>query len=121
MTKHNPTTIKINTLEDARKEIQRIGCDPSSIEIMAPKAVFRTILLDNVHPVDAIIIKQDMLSIGGEVAIPKDVFEQKEKNCRVLVMGTLKQLKELIEKLNRHYMRIRGIAKELEELLREEW
>ena len=121
MSKHNPAIIEIKTLEDARKEIKNLGCDPNSIEIMAPKAVFKTILLENVHPTDAIILKQDMLSIGGEVAIPMDVFENKEKNCRILIMGTLRHFRELVDKLNRHYPRIKNISNELENLLREEW
>ncbi|HEC81215.1 MAG TPA: hypothetical protein ENI42_02145 [Thermoplasmatales archaeon] len=118
MSKHNPAVVEIKTLKDARKEVEKIGCDPKSINIMAPKAVFKTIFLENVHPIDAIIIKQDMLSIGGEVAIPMDVFEQKNKNCRILVMGTLKQFKELTQKLDRHYPRIKEISKELKKFLR---
>ncbi|MCK4415647.1 MAG: hypothetical protein KAU84_00695, partial [Thermoplasmatales archaeon] len=58
-----------------------------------------------------------MLSIGGEVAIPKDAFELKEKRADILVMGTIKQLHDLVEKLNRHYPRIKDIAKELSVLL----
>ena len=80
---------------------------------MAPKAVFRIIKLDDVLPQDAIIIKQDMLSIGGEVAIPRDVFELRDKSCSILIMGTVRQLYELAGKLDRHYMRIRRISSEI--------
>ena len=58
-----------------------------------------------------------MLSIGGEVAIPKDAFELKEKSSDILIMGTLKQLNELIAKLNRHYPRIKAVSKELSLIL----
>jgi len=113
--------IKISDIEHARKVIRDIGCDPKSIDIMAPKAVFITLLVEDVHPVDAIIIKQDMLSIGGEVAIPKDVFERKDKKCEILVMGTLRQLKDLVNKLYRHHPRIKAIAKKLEDFLEDEY
>ena len=113
--------IEISDIEHARKLIQDIGCDPKSIEIMAPKAVFRTLLIKDVHPIDAIIIKQDMLSIGGEVAIPKDVFERRDEKCKILVMGTLRQLKDLVGKLYRHHSRIKTIAKELKDFLEEEY
>ena len=56
---------------------------------MAPKAVFRVIQFENVILQDAIIMKQDMLSLGGEVAIPKDAFELKERTADILVMGTV--------------------------------
>ena len=68
---------------------------------------------------DAIIIKQDMLSIGGEVAVPKNTFELYEKTGDILVIGTLKQLNELVEKLSRHYQRLKNIAKELSVLLKD--
>jgi len=54
-----------------------------------------------------------MLSVGGEVAIPKNVFELKEKSANILIMGTLRQLYDLVDKLNRHYPRIKAISKEL--------
>ncbi|RLF59231.1 MAG: hypothetical protein DRN25_04275 [Thermoplasmata archaeon] len=117
----NLRRIEISDIEHARKLIQDIGCDPKSIEIMAPKAVFRTLLIEDVHPIDAMIIKQDMLSLGGEVAIPKDVFERRDEKCKILVMGTLRQLKDLVGKLYRHHSRIKTIAKELEDFLEEEY
>jgi len=113
VSKHNPTIVNIQTLNEAKKEIQKIGSDPKSIEIMAPKAISKTIRMKNIVLQDAIIIKQDMLSLGGEVAIPKDAFELKEKPSDILIMGTLKQLYDLVGKLNRHYPRINDISKEL--------
>ena len=61
---------------------------------MAPKAVFKVIKLEQVVLQDAIIIKQDMLSLGGEVAIPRDAFELKKNPADILVMGTVTQLRE---------------------------
>lgn len=117
MTNYNIHIIDVKTLNDARKEIQDIGSDPNSIEIMAPKAISKVIKLENVLLQDAIIIKQDMLSIGGEVAVPKNTFELHEKTGEILIMGTVKQLHELVCKLDRHYPRLKNIAKELKLLL----
>jgi len=118
VTNYNPHIVDVKTLQDAKKEIQKIGSDPKSIDIMAPKAVSKVIKLGNVLLQDAIIIKQDMLSIGGEVAVPKHTFELHEKTGNILVIGTLKQLNELVEKLNRHYPRLKNIANELAVLLK---
>ena len=117
-TSHNPHIIDIKTIDDAKQEIKKIGSDPGSIEIMAPKAVFRVIKLENVVLQDAIIIKQDMLSIGGEVAVPRDTFELHDETADILVMGTLQQLRILVEKLNRHYPRLKKVSKELDSLLK---
>ena len=120
VTTYNPQVIDVKTLNDARREIKKIGSDPKSIEIMAPKGVFRVVKLENVVLRDAIIIKQDMLSIGGEVAVPRDTFELQDENADILIMGTIQQLNTLVEKLNRHHSRLKDISKELSLLLKEE-
>ena len=119
MSEYNPYIIDVKTLQDAKEAIREIGSDPQSIDIMAPKAISKIIKLENIVLQDAIIIKQDMLSIGGEVAVPKNTFDLHEETGNILVIGTLKQLNELVDKLNRHYSRLKNIAKELENLLKE--
>ena len=119
MATHNPRFITVVSLSDAKKEIKNIGSDPKSIDIMAPKALLRVIKLEQVVLQDAIIIKQDMLSLGGEVAIPKTAFELKEQSADILVMGTVKQLQELVGKLDRHYSRIKTISRELSDILKQ--
>ena len=96
MVEHNLKLLEIKTLQDAKEEIQKIGSDPQSINIMAPKAISKVIKLENVVLQDAIIIKQDMLSIGGEVAVPKNTFDLHNKTGDILIIGTLKQLNELV-------------------------
>jgi len=119
MSDYNPEVIDIKTLKDAKSAIQKIGSDPQSIHIMAPKAILKIIKFENVLLQDAIIIKQDMLSIGGEVAVPKYTFELLKEKGDILIIGTLHQLNTLVEKLNRHYTRLKNIAKELELLLKD--
>lgn len=119
MTTYNPRFITADSLNAARREINNIGSDPNSVEIMAPKMLLRIIRLENVVLQDAIIIKQDMLSLGGEVAIPRDAFELKERPAAILVIGTVKQHKELVSKLQRHYPRIQKIAAELAVLIQD--
>jgi dihydropteroate synthase len=119
MNQHSAEFIQICSLADARREILAIGSDANSIDIMAPKAVHKTIRLQNITVQDAVIIKQDMLSIGGEVAIPKDAFQLKESSVSILLLGTVAQLTFLVEKLHRHYPRLQRIAAEINGLLAE--
>ncbi|HVQ00645.1 MAG TPA: hypothetical protein VMT57_03940 [Candidatus Thermoplasmatota archaeon] len=117
MASHHPTLRNVCSIAEAKKEIKAIGCDPKSLPIMAPKMILKVIKLEHVVLQDAIIIKQDMLSVGGEVAIPKDAFELKQREAEILVIGTLAQQLELVGKLKRHYPRIRKIAEELDAFL----
>ena len=104
-------------MDQAKKAISSIQSDPDSIAIMAPKLVHHVIKLDDIHLQDAIIIKQDMLSIGGEVAVPKHTFQLTGPPTSILISGTIQQHKTLIEKLRRHYPRIKTIAEELHTLI----
>lgn len=119
MTRYNTCIVNVKTLDDVREEIKNIGSDTQSIEIMAPKAISKVIKLENVVLQDAIIIKQDMLSVGGEVAVPKNTFELHDKTGDILIIGNLKQLHDLVGKLDRHYSRLKNIAKELSLLLKD--
>jgi dihydropteroate synthase len=119
VTEYNPKLIDVKTLDDAKKEIKEIGSDSASINIMAPKAILKVIKLENIILQDAIIIKQDMLSIGGEVAVPKHTFELHKEKGEILIIGTIKQLNELVEKLKRHYSRLKNIAQELDLFLKD--
>jgi len=116
---HNLSIIDIKTLDEARKEIKNIGSDPKSIEIMAPKAISKVIKLEKVVLQDAIIIKQDMLSVGGDVAVPRNTFELHDKTGDILIIGNLKQLQDLVGKLDRHYPRLKNIAKQFSLLLKD--
>lgn len=117
MSKHKGEIISISDLKQAEQAIIENKCDPGSIPIMAPKMIHRIIKLENIILQDAIIIKQDMLSIGGEVAVPKHTFDLQGESAAILVIGTLQQLRLLVEKLKRHYSRIQQIAIELEEII----
>jgi dihydropteroate synthase len=119
VTKENMHFINISTKEEAKKQIQKIGSDPASIEIMAPKAILKIIRVNDVILQDAIIIKQDMLSIGGEVAVPKNTFKLHDKKGDILIIGNLKQINDLTKKLNRHYPRLRKISEEISILLKD--
>lgn len=107
----------VHSQKEASALIKHIGSDPKSIPIMSPKMIHRVIEINDVVLQDAIIIKQDMLSVGGEVAVPKKTFELHEEKATILVCGTVYELRMLITKLKRHYSRIQQIAEELERLV----
>lgn len=85
---------------------------------MALKAVFRLIKFENVDAKTANIIKQEMLSRGGEAAVSQTVGEFKDQKTNLIIMGTLAQHIRLIKKLQKQtYGDCIKIATELKTLL----
>lgn len=106
----------IENLNDAQKEIAEIGSDPVGVKIMSPKAVHRTIKIEKIDSRAANIMKQEMLSAGGDVAISRNALLGKQKTD-VLIMGTIKQYESFTSKLKMQPFGLKNIADEIKERL----
>ncbi|MFH1825673.1 MAG: dihydropteroate synthase [bacterium] len=109
--------IELENLAQAERELLSIGCDKQGVGLMSPKAVSRVIKLKNIKPVAANIIKQEMLSYGGEAATAYGSVNQSVEVTDLLIFGTLKQLRQLISKLSQHQFGLPGIGQEIERML----
>ena len=110
--------ISVDSISDAVVELRRIGVDHYGVDVMAPKALGRTIKLESVSTPAANILKQEMLSLGGDAAVARDVITGKVEASDVLLIGTLKQYKELTNKISRQPFGLSKIAQELNDMLR---
>jgi dihydropteroate synthase len=109
--------IKINNLEEAVTIFQKIGVDPYGIEAMAPKTLNINILLKDKPCKIAYIIKQEMLSIGGDAAVARGSIACLIASTDVLIMGTLKQISALIKKIEKQPFGLNLIAQDILEIL----
>jgi len=91
--------IEMETLVRAGREMELIGVDPAGIRIMAPKQLHYNFKIEGLAPAQANVIKQEILSIGGEAAIARGAASCSIEKSGAVVSGTLKQLNILIEKL----------------------
>jgi len=94
--------ISINTLQDAREILAQIGVSSQGIEVMAPKAIGRSLLLYNITTGAANILKQEALIIGADVAMSKGIVEGEKKKTNLLFMGGANKILALITRM-RHY------------------
>jgi dihydropteroate synthase len=92
--------LPLSDIYQAQEELKRIGADPMGIEIMAPKFIHLPLKLIDLDLRAANILKQEILSLGGEAAVSRAAFELKEGKSDVLLSGTLRQYQLLIEKLS---------------------
>ena len=111
---YNPKFIKE---KDAEKVMKEIGVEKAGIICMLPKTRFRLIKLHNVRNAIANILKQEMLSIGGDCAVNKGCVNCTVEKSDVLLMGTLKQYKRLVEKMKKQVSESKQIAKEIEKII----
>ncbi len=107
----------IRNKEEGIKELKRIGVQKEAIEIMLPKLFGINIRIKNVEPQDAIILKQEMLSVGGDVAISSKTLPPNAEKTDILVMGNMKQIKKLVSKIKRQYNRLSNMGSYIEEIL----
>lgn len=118
----NPRLLAIDDLGDAYARLDELNPSEQGRSIMAPKMVLRVVRVDNVDTKAANILKQNMLSIGGEVSVPREAFDYGGKQVPAIISGNLKHFKQLVAKLKRQPFGLKALAGELEELLRiSEW
>ncbi len=114
---YNPRVVIIDDLSRAKEELKRIGVDSYGLRLMVPKALSFAVKLEKVRPQAANILKQEALSLGAEAAISRGVIDLKRKRSDVLLLGTEKQYRLLVEKLKRQPFSLAEIAEDLKNLL----
>ncbi|MEM2900674.1 MAG: dihydropteroate synthase, partial [Thermoplasmata archaeon] len=111
---HRARCLVIDDEEDARILMDRLGAHPKGLEIMAPKAVHFNIYLENIPNVLANILKQEMLSLGGDACVRKDTIYGGDKEYTdVILIGNLKQFRLLAKKLEIQPLGLKEIGLEI--------
>lgn len=75
------------------------GVDPASLPYLEPKLTHKNLLLEGVKLYAANILKQSMLSIGGDVAVHRHVISGKVEYSNCIIMGDIRHYRLLVEKL----------------------
>jgi len=100
-------------------EILKTEIDPLSLPIFRKKSRFIAIKIPAVKSPAANIIKQEMLSAGGDAAVHRNVINCKIENSPVIIMGTEAQIEKAAKKLlQMDYWGLRETGKELLDFLK---
>lgn len=91
--------LHIATPLDAERELSRIKVDPAGIALMAGKMQTRCVKLEGLLCRQANILKQEMLSLGGDAAVARGSVACSIERTDVILIGTDKQLLRLCGKL----------------------
>lgn len=101
------------------REMGEIGVDPAGIALMSPKGVNRALRLESLSPWQANLLKQEMLSLGGEAAVHRGAIDCSASSTAALLMGTVKHFRALIDKLEKQPPTMRRIGEEVRAALTE--
>lgn len=102
--------LAVNSEKEALNGLKGVGVDPYGIQAMLPKMMHLNILLEAVECRVANIIKQEMLSIGGDAAVARDTVGCSIAATDVILIGTVKQMRCFTEKIVRQPFGLREIA-----------
>ena len=109
--------INIRDSVQAAEILNKIGVDPYGINAMLPKTMNINILLENKPCKVANIIKQEMLSIGGDAAVNRGSIACSVPSSDILIMGSIKQIRKFTRKIEKQPFGLHQIAANLLELL----
>jgi dihydropteroate synthase len=110
--------IKIKNLEEATAMFKQIGVDPYGIDAMASKTININLLIEDQPCKIANIIKQEMLSVGGDAAVARGSVSCSVPASDILIMGTFKQISALVRKIEKQPFGLNLIAGNISEILK---
>ena len=78
--------------------LKRLGVDGGGVNILATKAEMHLVAIKDLHVGGANILKQDALSVGADLAVPKGTVIAAQKRVDALLIATTKELEILAKK-----------------------
>ena len=104
-------------ISDPALHMKRIGVEETVIKHLLEKCRLHTVLVENITPREAMILKQEMLSIGGDCAVPKECVLNNLVFIDAILIGNGIQLRLLVKKLRNQMFNLIKLAEKLEEKL----
>jgi len=109
--------VNIQSYEEICETLRAVGVDPYGIGLMAKKACHVNLLIQNQSCKVANILKQEMLSLGGDAAVARGSVSCSLEKTDVLLMGTRKQLDFLTDRLARQPFGLADLGEEIGRVL----
>lgn len=104
---------KLSNNSDAKKLLKELGVDGGGVSILASKMKQHIIYIEALHVGAANILKQDALSIGADLAVPRGTVLAITPKVDCILIATGKQLELLSRKELAQPFGLKDLAKEL--------
>jgi dihydropteroate synthase len=113
----NPRVLALKNPKDLFVEFKKIGVDKGGIPIMLPKGFSRLVKISDIPCFWANVLKQEMLSLGGDVALSRGSLTGRDKRTDCLLMGNLSLFCRLAEKLKKQPFGLSQTGREIKRVL----
>ena len=110
--------LKTSFISDPAYHMKRIGVTEDATKYLSEKCKIYTVLVENITPREAMTLKQEMLSIGGDCAVPKECILNNLMLTDAILIGNRIQLKILIKKLRQQVFNLSKLSEKLEMLIK---
>lgn len=109
--------VTLENVIEAKSSLTEIGSDSGGVGHMAGKGIGRGIKLEQVPLRVAHILKQEMLSVGGDAAVHRDVITNNIDATDIMLLGTVRQLERLANKVLSQPFGLKKVGHDLKQLL----
>ena len=109
--------LHITNASEAIHQMKKVGVDPTGIKLMERKSLHFNLKVEGIDPRTANLLKQEMLSLGGDVAVDGRGLDCSTQQIDALMMGTQKHFEKLILKLGQ-YPDLQSLGQSLKETIR---
>ncbi len=109
---------RVDAPADAAALLKRLGCDRGGVSIMAKKMETMLFAVRGLSCGAANILKQDAISVGADLALPKGAVSCDRESYDALLMGTRRQIEALIEREKVQPLGLKRLAESLTSFMR---
>jgi len=105
-------------LAEIAREVERTDSDPEGVGIMTRKGRVFPVRLSDVSLKASPLLKQELLSVGGDAAHARGIADHSVPSSGVLLLATWGQYRRLLPKLRRQPFGLAPLADEVDRALR---
>jgi len=109
--------LEVADLQEAKSYLEEVGVDKGGIRIMSPKMIHLKLKIKSLKARAANILKQSMLSLGGDAAVSRKSAAMGEGPTDVVLMGDVRHFRTLWPKLIMQPFGLKKVGEEVRQLL----
>jgi dihydropteroate synthase len=114
----SPQVLILRDTREAQAALALAGVSEVGMKVMDKRALFRTVRVSGLGIREVNLLKQELTSRGGDVAVSEDLFQWMKENGGCLLMATAAQFERLLPRLKGPDTGLRELAESIETALR---